>query len=333
MLDHSRADIFERYYISQKVKRDVESVYLDCSAREFLIRAVSRMSLTRNLRVSKELTDEQKSMIDQDSHLVDLRLQKQILVDDMKWKYDSVSKIKRTHLHQQHSRIDRIVQNERQFLRRVWLKEIREKFFETIDIIEIERQLLRLSVSEKFKVEDIDKIHFTFDERARLAQNLFQSADSCAEDRSIQIISDWIALCSLQERSRRQRISHSEQITTKLELTDKCDLEKFLIICSVTQCIFCLENEQLRLNDRKFLFSRKNHLQRHMRDFHFRYLAADASFLCSHSACFEMMKDVMNFKNHTVSIHSIKLWQVFNKSLSTNWHAGQALLLSIFFCL
>ncbi|EEH48781.2 uncharacterized protein PADG_04860 [Paracoccidioides brasiliensis Pb18] len=34
VLGHSRADIFERYYISQKVKRDVESAYLGCPARE-----------------------------------------------------------------------------------------------------------------------------------------------------------------------------------------------------------------------------------------------------------------------------------------------------------
>ncbi|OAT11875.1 FluG domain-containing protein [Blastomyces gilchristii SLH14081] len=55
IMGHSRADIFERYYISMKVKRDVQSAYLGCPPKESIIRTVGRFSLTRDPRAPKEL--------------------------------------------------------------------------------------------------------------------------------------------------------------------------------------------------------------------------------------------------------------------------------------
>ncbi|KMP09339.1 hypothetical protein CIHG_06231 [Coccidioides immitis H538.4] len=50
IMGHSRADIFERYYISVKVKRDVQSAYVGCPAKEAIIQAVGRFSLTHDPR-------------------------------------------------------------------------------------------------------------------------------------------------------------------------------------------------------------------------------------------------------------------------------------------
>ena len=55
VLGHSRADIYERYYQSQKVMADVQSAYLGTPAREALIRSLGTMSLTRDHNAPKEL--------------------------------------------------------------------------------------------------------------------------------------------------------------------------------------------------------------------------------------------------------------------------------------
>ncbi|OJD21124.1 hypothetical protein ACJ73_07535 [Blastomyces percursus] len=210
VLGHSRADIFERYYISQKVKRDVQSAYLGCPARDSIIRAVGMMSLTRDPRVPKDLTEEQKAAIEEDPYLVELNYQRQDLVSAMKLESGSVSKAQGTDLHAQHRALERAIQSERRFLRRQAREEIRQQFFATIDTIEIEHQLLGLSVADNLKIKDASEVQFAFVERARLAQSLFQSLGSCVDEKSdlhshrVQAISDWTSLCHLQGVSYRK---------------------------------------------------------------------------------------------------------------------------------
>ncbi|KAK2813885.1 hypothetical protein FQN50_000286 [Emmonsiellopsis sp. PD_5] len=174
-MGHSRADIFERYYISQKVKRDVQSAFIGCAARESIISAVTRFSLTRDPRVPKELSDEQKTAIERDPQLVKLSDRQKSLSKLIKRKHGSIVKAKGTELHRQYTEIGDTIRTERQSLYRVAFERMRDEFYATIVTIEIERQLLGLSVSEISEVEDTGRNHFTFPERARLAQNLFRS--------------------------------------------------------------------------------------------------------------------------------------------------------------
>ncbi|QSS61773.1 hypothetical protein I7I51_03950 [Histoplasma capsulatum] len=276
VLGHSRADIFERYYLSQKVKRDVQSAYLGCPARESVIRAVGMMSLTRDPRVPKELTDEQKAAIEYDPHLAELNRQKQDLAQG-------------TDLHAQHSKLERTIQSERRFLRKRARDNIREDFFAKIDTIEIERQLLGLSLADDLKVED-SVTQFTCVERALLARSLFTSLCSSAEEHKphcyrMQVIRDWTALCSLQGVPYKQKASPCEFVTLKEELSINAD--KPPIVCPATQCLFCLGNEQRASNSRPYSFSRPDKLRRHVYDCHLRYLASDACFPCPHPACSE----------------------------------------------
>lgn len=85
IIGHSRADIFERYYILQKVKQDVQSAYLGCPTRELLTCSVGRMTLTRDPQAPTKLTNAQKSELEQDPQLVALSQQKQALEDDIKF--------------------------------------------------------------------------------------------------------------------------------------------------------------------------------------------------------------------------------------------------------
>ncbi|EDN08104.1 predicted protein [Histoplasma mississippiense (nom. inval.)] len=309
VLGHSRADIFERYYLSQKVKRDVQSAYLGCPARESVIRAVGMMSLTRDPRVPKELTDEQKAAIEYDPHLAELNRQKQDLVSDMRYQYGSVPKAQGTDLHAQHSKLERTIQSERRFLRKRARDNIREDFFAKIDTIEIERQLLGLSLADDLKVED-SVTQFTCVERALLARSLFTSLCSSAEEHKphcyrMQVIRDWTALCSLQGVPYKQKASPCEFVTLKEELSINAD--KPPIVCPATQCLFCLGNEQRASNSRPYSFSRPDKLRRHVYDCHLRYLASDACFPCPHPACSESLWGITHFKDHAALIHKIYL--------------------------
>ena len=45
-LGHSRADVYDRYYQSRKVKQDVQAAFLETAEHKALIRALGNMSLT-----------------------------------------------------------------------------------------------------------------------------------------------------------------------------------------------------------------------------------------------------------------------------------------------
>ncbi|OJD25540.1 hypothetical protein ACJ73_03093 [Blastomyces percursus] len=310
VLGHSRADIFERYYLSQKVKRDVQSAYLGCPARESVIRAVGMMSLTRDPRVPKELTDEQKAVIEHDPHLAELNRQKQDLVSNMRYQYGSVPKAQGTDLHAQHGKLERAIQSERRFLRKRARDNIREEFFAKIDTIEIERQLLGLSLADDLKVED-PVVHFTCVERARLARSLFRSLGSSAGEEfksrhhRMQVIRDWTALCSLQGIPYKQKASPCKFVTLKEALSPRD--AKPPTFCPAIQCLFCFGNEQRASNSRLYSYSSPDKLRRHVYNCHLRYLASDACFSCPHPACSEDLWGVTHFKDHAASIHNVYL--------------------------
>lgn len=310
VLGHSRGDIFERYYISQKVKRDVQSAYLGYSARDSIIRAVGMMSLTRDPRVPKDLTDEQKAIIEQDPLLVELKQQRQDLVNAVKLEYGFVSKARGTDLHAQLNELEKTIQSERQFLRRQAREEIREQFFATIDTVEIERQLLGLSVADHLKIEDPEEVHFTFIERRRLARSLFRSLGVDKKhdlhSQRVQAIRDWASLCNLQGINHKKNILSCEHMISKEE-PNLVDADKVPLICPATQCLFCLGNDQLAYNARTYSFSRTEHLRRHMHNCHLRHLASDIGFPCPHSSCLETVQGVMHFKRHAASVHKIYL--------------------------
>ncbi|EDN08839.1 FluG domain-containing protein [Histoplasma capsulatum] len=182
VMGHSRADIFERYYISVKVKRDVQSAYLGCPARESIIQAVGRFSLTRDPRAPKELSNEQKDAIERDPQLIKLCDRQRSLHKLIERKHGSVPKAKGTSLHRQYTELGDTIRAEKQALHREAFDDMRQEFFATIDTIEIERQLLGLSISQELKMADEDKVQFVFEERARLARNLFRSSDCRIED-------------------------------------------------------------------------------------------------------------------------------------------------------
>lgn len=311
VMGHSRADIFEWYYISQKIKRDVQSAYIDCPPRESIINAVGRFSLTRDSRVPKELSDDQKAAVERDSRLVKLSGRQQSLAKLINRKHGSIPKVKGTVLHREYSELGDNIRAEKQSLHREAFDRIREEFFATIDTIEIEKQLLGLSPGDKFKIEDKSNIEFTFKERARLAGNLFRSSDCTTEaqhelyPRRVQTIQDWVSLCSLQEGPRKRRALSSKCGFNTDQLDDMIDADTFPILCPRTQCLFCLGDSQLPHSARMYSFSRPDHLRRHVQDCHLQYHDADTPLWCPHPSCLEVLDGVQYFKEHAISIHNI----------------------------
>ncbi|TPX21785.1 hypothetical protein DIZ76_015748 [Coccidioides immitis] len=187
---------------------------------------------------------------------------------------------------------------------------MRQEFFAVIDTIKIKRQLLGLSISEELKMDNEDKIQFVFEERARLARNLFRSSDRRTEDqhelyvRRVQTIQDWVSLCSLREGPRKRRVSSADS-GVDIAFDGIIDADTFPISCPGTQCLFCLGDSQLPHSARIYSFSRPDHLRRHVQDCHLRYLDPDARLWCPHPSCPDVLDGVENFQGHALIVHNV----------------------------
>lgn len=188
-----------------------------------------------------------------------------------------------------------MIKNLRARLRKSTLEQIWEEFFNIINTIEIDLQLQGLSINNRFKAEDADDAHFTFEERARLAPNLFMIPNDESPDqllhRCMQVIKDWASLCRLQSvpsMRKGQAGGSSESKAVKDTSDDIILADLFPLVCSPTQCLFCLGNEGMSLESRTFSFSHIDHLHRHIRDFHLQHNGnVSMSFPCPHPACSE----------------------------------------------
>ncbi|KAH0545274.1 hypothetical protein FGG08_000573 [Glutinoglossum americanum] len=181
VLGHSRSDIFLRYYISERVKRDVQSAYLGRPARDALIRAVGRMSLARDPHAPNALSPKMLSEIKHHPRIMELQKKRRVVSAKIRLNYRKIKNAKGTDAYRRYTQLCGNIASERQFLRSSKLEDIRREFFNTINTIEIERQLSGCQASE---IKDLEVAHFTFDERSRLVNVLFAFSDNVMTDKS-----------------------------------------------------------------------------------------------------------------------------------------------------
>jgi hypothetical protein len=161
-----------------------------------------------------------------------------------------------------------------------------------------------LTVSDGFKTEHEMEVDFTFQERARLARDIFAMTTPETPvqllHRRVQGIKDWMALCKLRSR----RLARRAQTFEAFEPNNNIVADTFPLTCSPTQCLFCLGDEGMSLESRRFSFSRPDNLRRHVNNLHLQQIR-DKQFSCPHPACAEELKGVMHFKTHAALVHSV----------------------------
>ena len=129
-------------------------------------------------------------------------------------------------------------------------------------------------------------------------------------ERKIYAIDFMVALASRQEVATPQpRESASIGILVKKENLD-VEAEPMVDLplwCTKTQCIFCIGNERLSLEQRTREFSRVAHMMDHVENVHLSQYSLGQRIRCYHIRCKTDFQDVMQFKNHVQLVHGISL--------------------------
>ncbi|PZD22682.1 DUF3435 multi-domain protein, partial [Pyrenophora tritici-repentis] len=163
---------YEKYYTPTHIARDFQSIYFGSPSEALLIESVARMGLSRDRRAPTELDDEQQKELRNDPALTILRKEREVYKEQL---YDQgfypLSKGEGTDLYKKYEETKRKIGSTYQRLYRERLESAVREFHESIDTIEIARQLSGMAAE---KVLTLPAVEFELRERGTIAGMLFK---------------------------------------------------------------------------------------------------------------------------------------------------------------
>lgn len=228
------------------------------------MRVISEMSCTINHRRSQRLEAAQKSKIDHHSEMRFLRWRLRSMKKVFQDQKRIMISIKNTFVYKKYQKVYRAHRNKKWRYEKSLLKEIKARYKREQSMINIQRQLKELSLVDE---KTIKTAAYVFIERVRIIDILFVFiASSLKEEckRRVKAINVLTALCNLQ-KDHHFRCRNSFFMNIKLEwnLTSSSLSDFISIECKLTQCIFCLDCEELSTKTRLKFFYSHDDLKKH----------------------------------------------------------------------
>lgn len=331
---------YEKYYTPTHIARDFQSIYFGSPSEDLLIESVARMGLSRDRRAPTELDDAQQEEVRNDPALAVLREERETYKGQLHDQgFYPLSKGQGTHLHQKYEDTKRKIGSTYQRLYRERLDSVIQEFHESIDTIEIARQLSGKAAAE---VLTLPAVEFELRERATIAGMLFKVIQD--EKARVRFVRTLARLCHKQETRKPKAVkrktvgivaceasgssfSNKRKKGTdgfeKSPLHQDCEIVKeeldalergkileirsrqlFPTVLPHPICLICIGNEEFSYERRMRCIPRKDVLKKHV-ETHFRLPELQSGFPCRHPNCSEMLVDMMHFKRHALDVHSV----------------------------
>ncbi|KAF1358608.1 hypothetical protein EJ07DRAFT_166844 [Lizonia empirigonia] len=311
---------YERYYTPTHIARDFQSIYFGSPPEDLLIESVARMGLSRDRRAPTELDDEQREKLRNDSALTTLHVQRELYKRQL---YDQgfypLLKGQGTDLYNEYGNTKRKISSTYQKLYRERLESTIHEFHDSIDTIEIARQL---SGKATVEVLTLPAVEFELRERATIAGMLFKlfqndKARAFKRKKVDLVESEADGSYSLNKRKKgadgfeRSPLKQDGEIAK--EQLDAPQREKALEVRSRQLyptvlphpvCLICIGNEEFSYEGRIRHVPRKDVLKKHV-EAHFRLPELQSEFPCRHPSCSYMLANMMHFKRHALDVHGV----------------------------
>lgn len=334
-------DTYERYYTPTHIARDFQAIYFGTPSEEELIQSVASMGLSRDRRAPIELNDDQQKEVRNDPMLVALRQKRERYKQRLRDQgFYPLSSAKGTHLHDKYEKINKKIASTYQQLHRIRLNEAIRAFHDSIDTIEIARQLSGKAATE---VLTLPTVEFELRERSVIATMLFKTIET---DRTrVRFVRILARLCWLQEtrrpkspkctevnsivleshgtcfpRKRKRSVDDFDEcllirhanpvVKQRLNTLEGGDIEEtesrqlYPIVPHYPVCGFCMGNEMFTYEQRMKPWPRKDVRNKHV-ETHFRNPEYQKGFECPHPNCSSRLDDKMHFKRHSLDVHKI----------------------------
>ncbi len=289
---------------------DTQAAYRGLKPQTALMRAASGMSRTIDPQRPRRLTIAQQAEVQRHPEIKMLRQRLESLRKTFRDLKRTITSMQGTSLYDKYQKACRTHRNAIRRHEEAFLKEVRAKYKVEQPVLDIQRQLKGLPVTEERKMKTED---YVFVERARVIDTLFTFATNSIEEeiqRRGAAVSALTALCRLQESQgfrRRKDISSTtkpeREKTEQVVLRQASLSESLPIECKPTQCIFCLGNEELSMVNRLWSFSTRGDLKRHFHRKHLRHHPDGQLIACPHPRCNVDLNDKMHLQNHAEVVH------------------------------
>jgi hypothetical protein len=329
-------DVYERYYTPTNTGHDFQAICFGTPSEEELIQSVASMGLSRDKRAPKELTDAQRKHVQEDPSLVALRNERAAYKQQLKAQGNSLLSItEKELLRKKYEQTGHKIVNVRQRILRLRLKEVIREFHDSIDTIEIAKQLNGKEAREAIMLPAIE---FEFPERGIIAALLFKPAST--EQIRIKFVYAMARLFKLREtrsskatkRTATKTISRTCGSSTSARPTeiapspkkrktsldgklleqgrelsgyeDMMDVQlRYLypIVPGYQVCGFCYGNKQLSHEGRTKRWPRKDVLRKHVNT-HFR---DDECRRCPFPSCHVFLGGEEHYWRHSLEVHNV----------------------------
>lgn len=324
MRHNPQTGVFCGSYINEKVRFVVQDAVLDQPTDAGFLRAVTHMSLTCDPRAPQGVPMDIMKTIPPDPEIVELEKEHRELAQKIKYELGFLKASNGTEIGEEYRQLGRKIAAMVKARQRELDKEYRRQYFYHTHNQALENQRHKVAIVKHVE----SAIHHQLPERNQL-QHLLCDLDKDLPStntvaRRIAAIDLMVALSRRQEAPSRksrtklarigsdelQESQKSQDMTPPPEYDPPPSYEAFPLLCKKTNCIFCLGNERLSLEERKRTFSRTAHMWDHV-DKHIKRDVADGRFDCHHPICKSnnelVLKSLMHFKRHVEDVHGISL--------------------------
>lgn len=326
---------YEEFYMPDLIERDFQAVYFGTPSQDDLIRSVARMGLSRDMRAPYALTAEQKDEVHNSPELEKLRKRRERYKNKL---YDQgyypLTNGKGTEAYDRYKKYDRKIGTTANALRIQRLKKAIRTFHDTIDEIEINRQLNGIAVPE---ILMRPAAQYELRERASIVKLLPVSLNDLEEPEALRVRIKFVhklaGLCHRQEsrkyvpvkrlvpsddvqgskRLQRSKIDDSAEpcsasaahnsVIIKLEDVEVAD-EAYPMRFEHSICLICIGDEQKSREEHLRPFARKDSMKRHL-NLHVKHGVFENKFQCKHPKCSVWLETVQHFMNHAATVHNV----------------------------
>ena len=269
----------------QAVKVDTQSAYLGTVNRSDLIKSVGLMSKKRDPRAPVKISAKELESHRNHPELTALLLERDRLTTALRTEYRSAEAAKTLQPEQymEYLKLNNRIGRAKKDMKRTALKNLRAKWFDSVDHDEIKQQL---------KGEAASAFTYVKPEFGCPLRTQISGTFSSMEMMTAKVWSDTVcALSALSLRKPRIHISGSE---------GKGEGEGDL-------CPFCVHDDTLRLTDRSHPFHSIGTLRRHVSRVHSSAMTSLSPVPCPYVRCESMLGQGGSLKNHLATVHSLNL--------------------------
>ncbi len=328
-MDQTNSTVFHRNYLSRMIRYHTQAAYRGTEPRTELIQAANRMSRLIDPRRPKGLTDGQRESLRQEAETQALCYRRDQLYHRIRSsKFKFLYRAEGEPIHDEYREAKRAVERLIKARERALKKQVQAEYDAIAPVNDIQAQLEGNAESVDRTVLTSGPIRYAFVERSRIAQAFFDPPSTPGEEGDVgwrvSVVDDLVSLCTLQEgrfrkasRRRKTRVIESYPDDADAESTSNAVPSKpsesesesqichlFPLRCNQYQCLHCLGNRSLPLDERLHNLGSKFSLQRHFDRCHTFRPGEPCPF--PHPECAAItLNSMMHFKNHAAKVHGI----------------------------